>query len=147
MATISLRVEDEIRDELEEIAAGEGVSVSELIRRAIEALLGRDVQVDRSAPSSLPKRDRLHLSLLHRIAQMLEPDDGEADYHGSMIDVLQRGYTGGYYREFDSIDDELSLNDCELVLDILNMFRVVKSSLISLASTRSANSTTMPRRL
>lgn len=128
MATISLRVEDEIRDALEDRASGEDVSVSELIRQAIESLLGRDVQLNWSAPSSLPKRDRLQLSLLHRIVQMLESDEFEADYHGSMIDVLRHGYTGEYGEEFISISDELSLSDCKLVWDILDMFRMIKAS-------------------
>lgn len=130
MATISVRLDEDIRDQLEDRARGEGVSVSELVRRAIEGLLENDLQIqlDWSAPNSLSRRDRLQLSLLHKIISRVVGDPGDAEYHDRMVEVLENGYTGEYGDEFVSISEELSLGECKLVWDILDMFRVLQAS-------------------
>lgn len=126
MATISVRIEEPLRVELEELAGAQGVSVSEVIRQALEARLGRDVQRDWSAPRSMSMQDRHLLALLHEVLERLDPD--EADYHRSRINVLNRGFTGEYGDEFAAVGDELALSDCGLVWDILDMFRVIHAS-------------------
>lgn len=130
MATISLRIEEPLRVELEELAKTQEVSVSELIRQAIEARLGREVRRDRSAPRSMSKTDRHLLALLHEILERLDPD--EADYHRSRVEVLVRGFTGEYGGEFTAIEDELALSDCKLLWDILDMFRVIRASVANI---------------
>lgn len=127
MVTISVRVEELLKDELDELAKAQGVSVSEIIRQAIEARLGHDVPRELPAPRSMSKSDRHLLALLHEVLGQLDPD--EADYHLSRIDVLNRGFTGEYGNEFSAVEDELSLSDCKLVWDILDMFSVIQSSM------------------
>lgn len=133
MATISLRIDDDIRDELEEMADGEGVSVSELIRQAIGEKLAHDAQrtMSWSAPASLSKRDRLQLSLLYQIAQMVSQDEAEAEHYGQMVEILRNGHTGSYGEAFMGISDELSMEHCQLVWEILDMFRVIKATVDS----------------
>jgi uncharacterized protein YfbU (UPF0304 family) len=130
VATISVRVEDDIKERAEEAAAGEGVSISEWTRQLMRAELGLDVP-EWSAPTSLSKRDRRQLALLHRILQLVSDDEDETERHGTMIEVLERGFTGEYADEFISIDDELPLDECRLVWDILDMFRVLEASVDS----------------
>lgn len=128
MPTISVRVEDDLKDRAEEAAAGEGMSVSEWTRQVMRAELGLDVP-EWSAPTSLSKRDRRQLALLHRIVQLTSDDEDEIKQHETMIDVLEHGLTGEYTREFVSISDELPLEECRLVWDILDMFRVIEASI------------------
>lgn len=81
-----------------------------------------------SAPSTLSKRARLHLVLLHRLAGSLTKNSGEAEHHDRMIEVLEHGFTAEYSDEFTAIYDELPLEECKLVMDILDMFRVLEAS-------------------
>jgi uncharacterized protein len=127
MATISIRVEDDLKDRVEEVAAGEGMSVSEWTRKLFRTELGMDVP-SWSAPSSLSKGNRLHLAMLHRLLQLASDDDDEVEHHTRMIEVLQKGFTGEYDDEFAAIQDELPLDECRLVWDILDMFRVIGGS-------------------
>lgn len=140
MATISVRVEDELRDEFEDLASSQGVSVSELVRHAMEAHLGRDMSSSRSsAPSSLSKRARLQQSLLYRILASVEHDESSTEHYGRLADVFERGYAGEYAEAFIAIEDELTLSDCKLVWDILDMFTVLKVSMETLGSTAVAS--------
>lgn len=127
MPTISVRVEDDVKDKAEEAATGAGMSVSEWTRHLMRAELGLDVP-DWSAPSSLSKRDRRQLALLHRLVQLVSTDEDESKHHGTMIEVLEHGFTGEYGDEFTSIYDELPLEECRLVWDLLDMFRVIEAS-------------------
>lgn len=127
MATISVRVEDDVKERAEEAAAGEGMSVSEWTRQLMRAELGLDVP-EWSAPTSLSKRDRRQLALLHRIIQLVSADEFETEHHERMIEVLEHGFTGEYADEFTSIYGELPLEECRLVWDILDMFRVIEAS-------------------
>ena len=127
MATISVRLEDDLKERAEESAAGEGMSVSRWTRQLMRAELGLDVP-EWSAPTSLSKRDRRQLALLHRIVQSVSGDEHEAEHHGTMIEVLEQGFTGEYADEFIAIYDELPLDECRLVWDLLDMFRAVEAS-------------------
>ena len=138
MVTISVRVDDELRGDLEEIARAQGASVSEIIRQAIETRLGRDDRDDRNspAPRSMSTPDRHMLALLHQILGRLDPD--EADYHGSRIDVFNRGFAAEYGSEFGMVEDELTHSDCKLVWDILDMFSVIQASVAKLGIEQAA---------
>ncbi len=131
MVTISLRIEETLRDELEETAKTRGTSVSDIIRQAIEIRLGHGVARDSLAPHSMSKADRHRLVLLHEILKRLDPD--ECDYHEGRIEVLNRGFTGEYGAEFVGVEAELSLSDCKLVWDILDMFSVIQSSVMKIS--------------
>lgn len=128
MATISVRVEDELKDRAEEVAGAEGVSVSEWTRNLMRVALGYE-SAEKTGPPSFSKRERHQLALLHRIIQITSDDADEAEYHGARIEILQEGYTAEYTDEFEYYYDELSPEDCRLVWDILEMFRLIDWSL------------------
>lgn len=60
MATITLRLHDAIKEDLEALARGRGQNLSDLIRSALDDLLLRDAQENRldSAPRSLTPVER-----------------------------------------------------------------------------------------
>jgi uncharacterized protein len=141
MATITLRIDDPTRDQLQSMADGQGVSLSELLRLAIDGLFDRD---DRESPrrsvvpESLSAVDRRQLALLHRILARLVEDqtederlghDGDTNYQLDRAEALEEGWTIEYDTEFYGMEPELSRRDCGLVMDILDMFRVMKHSI------------------
>lgn len=139
MAVLNIRVEDQIRDQLKEIADAEGVTVSEYVRDLVMAAIvpgyePEDDHGDQSAPESMRIADRQVLSLLHRILARVLPEDandvdGDADYQLQRARVIESGFTGEYWREVAGFHTELSKRDCGLVLDILDMFRVITFSI------------------
>ncbi len=129
MATITLRVEDHTRDDLEQLARTRQTSVSELLRGAIADLLGtRRELASEQSPRSMSMVDRRTLALLHGILDRLD-QDGDTGEHKRQIDALERGFTDEYAYEFGALEPELSLAECTLVHDILEMFVVLQSSL------------------
>jgi len=132
MATITLRVDDRTRDDVEAIARARRITVSELLRAAIDDMLGRDVELPRrDVPNSLTMIERRMLMLQHQMLAKLAGGelDEDAEYHARQIDALAGGYTGEYSDEFVAIEPELSPRECELVWDILDMFRILKASI------------------
>lgn len=131
MATITLRVDDETRNDVEALARGQGVTVSDLVRSAIDEILGREVTANPiGGPRSLTLVERSILVLQHEILTQLHADDhDEVENHLRMVDVLTSGFTGEYDSVFSSIDSEISRRDCVLVWNLLDMFQVLTSSL------------------
>lgn len=132
MATVSIRLEDEVRDQLEASARARGSNLSDLLRAAIDLVLERDT--DRpwqrgDVPETLSALDRHVLAQQHEILARLTDDEYEREYQERRIRVLQRGYTIEYSDEFLSIEPELSRSDCRLVFEILDMFRILGLSL------------------
>jgi uncharacterized protein YfbU (UPF0304 family) len=150
VAVITLRVDDATRDEVERVARTRGVTVSELLRQAIAEVVGHkevlreaigdmfgeEVDVRRTdVPRSMSLVDRHMLALLHEILDHLDPSDGQDDKvegHRRLIEVLQAGFTGEYVDEFLALQPEISVNECELLWDLLDMFRILKASMAKL---------------
>lgn len=128
MATISVRIEDDIKDMAEEAAAAVGMSISEWTRDAVRTELGLKVGERRSAPASLTKLARQHLVMLHQIAMAVSDDDSMREYHEHQIEVLEHGFTYEYDDHFQMIYDELPIAECRLVWDLLEMFDRIKLS-------------------
>jgi uncharacterized protein YfbU (UPF0304 family) len=128
MATVSIRMDDALQRRIEEAADGEGLSVSEWARQQIMSSMGLSSDQAWSAPTTLSKRDRQQLALLHRLVELSTPDEYEAEYHAKMATVLHHGYTGEYSDEFISIEEEMPMAECRLVWSLLDMFRVIKAS-------------------
>lgn len=130
MATVTLRLDDETRDELERLAQGRGSTVSNLLRAAIDELLGRDVDSPRAdAPKRLSMIERQTLVLQHEILKRLSTDKYDLDYHDKRIQVLSEGFTAEYHKEFAAISAELSPAEGALAMDILDMFSVLEAAL------------------
>lgn len=140
MATITVRVDDAIRDALDEMAHDQGVKLSDLIRGLLqEAVIRIPASEERSredpseTPDNLSSMDRQTLALLHRILARVLPEDandtdGDPAYQLERARVLEAGYAREYTTEFAGIDEELTRRDCERVMDILDMFRIIDYS-------------------
>ncbi|MFE3990053.1 YfbU family protein [Nocardia tengchongensis] len=132
MATLTLRVDEETREELEVLARTKGTTVSVLLRDQIGQLLGRDVDMRRGdVPHSLTMTERLTLSQQAKILAALDPD--EADNHLRRSEVLDEGYAGEYDDVFGAIGPELTRTECQLLWDVLDMFRVLGASINKLS--------------
>jgi uncharacterized protein YfbU (UPF0304 family) len=134
MATVTIRLDDNTRDDLEEIARTRGTTISELLRARVNELLGRGVEMPDDIPHTLSSQDRLVLAQQHEILAMLRPDDDESRHHQEMAKVLREGYTGEYGAVFAGIYPEMPRSECKLVWDILDMFRVVGASVSRLSA-------------
>jgi uncharacterized protein len=131
--TITLRIGEDRRSELEALARGRGETVSDLIRTAIDdAVLGRvaDRNVIRAGPPSLTLFERSVLAAQHRMmAATQDVDDYESEDHLKVAEILENGFSGEYDTAFLNLDSELSRAECRLLWDILDMFRVLESSI------------------
>jgi uncharacterized protein len=139
VAVLNIRVEDRIRDQLKELAGAEGVTVSEYVRdlllAAVVPVFEREVDHgDEPAPETMRLADRQVLAMLHRILARVLPEnsndvDGNAHYQLERARMIESGFTGEYWREVAGFRTELSKRDCDRVLDILDMFRVITYSI------------------
>lgn len=139
MAVLNVRVEDRIRDQLKELADAEGMTISEYVRDLVMAAVvpgyeSEDDHGDQPAPESMRIADRQVLSMLHRILARVLPEDagdvdGDAGYQLKRAEVIESGFTGEYWREVAGFRPELSKRDCDRVLDILDMFRMITFSI------------------
>lgn len=139
MAVLNIRVDDQVRDELRDIADAEGVTISEYVRDLVTAAIvpgyePEEDHGDQSAPETMRIADRQVLSMLHRILAHVLPEDnddvdGDKDYQLRRARVIEAGFTGEYWREVAGFSTELSRRDCGRVLDILDMFRIITFSI------------------
>lgn len=139
MAVLNVRVDDQVRDKLKDLADTEGVSLSEYVRDLLLEVVmpvqdPLEAHGDHPAPESLRMIDRQLLSLLHRILARVLPEDG-GDVDGNRNDqlnqaeVLEAGFAGEYWQEVAGFRTELSMRDCRRVVDILQMFRILTFSM------------------
>lgn len=127
MATITLRVEDQVKDDLEALARSRDITVTDLLRPLVEEAAGRPASESRSVhPAHLTVVERRTMSLLHQVLDKLDLED--ENYHRLRARALDEGYTAEYGDEFLGMEPELPVRDCELVRDILDMFRVIRAS-------------------
>ncbi|WP_309133471.1 YfbU family protein [Cellulomonas sp.] len=149
MATITLRVDERVRDELDAVARARGVTVSDLVRGYIEAQHGGgDDRLAAAPPRTLALEQRHALVLMHRVLAKIGDDDYPPGHHERAIEALTSGYTAEYGEEFAGYSREMPRRDCELVWEILNMFSDVTTSLSRLpADERSQLTDTEVRRL
>lgn len=135
MATVTIRIDDDTREEMEEIARTRGVTLSVLLRDQIDALLGRPVPMRDDVPHALSFQQRQVLAQQHELLALLHPDDQhESGYHRKMAEVLREGYAGEYGTVFGGILPEMSRSECKLLWDILDMFRILKASIDRLSA-------------
>ncbi|PPF36976.1 YfbU family protein [Pseudoclavibacter sp. AY1H1] len=157
MGVLNVRVDDHDHDRLRELAEAEGVTVSDyvrdLLRDAIIPITGRsDEHGDQKAPESFALRDRLVLSLLHRILARVLPEDangadGDEEYQLKKAEILESGYTGQYWLEVAGFETELSKRDSGRVVDILDMHRIITFSVRQLEEAGTPVEPELERRL
>lgn len=140
MKTITLRVPDDLRTLIAEAAEANGQSQSDYMRQAIEIHVKRvDPKRDRQPAeknTTLTSYERASLILQHQAvlaAQGHLPEESyDTKWHERAIEVLERGYEGEYPQLFPGHTETLTAYDCELVWDILDMFRVIHFSVEAL---------------
>lgn len=136
MATITVRINDEIRDALQAKADEERQTLSDFVRDRLqdavfafrEDVVGKGGRGKELEPDSLSALNRHTLALLHRILGRVLPEDandidGDKDYQLERAKVLERGFTAEYSMEFVGLQPELSPRHCDFVMDVLEMFR------------------------
>jgi len=139
MATLTIRLKDDLRDRIAEAAEAQGLPISDYIRGALEVHLSLDragdVGADRPEPTeevTLAPFERKVLQLLHRNLLAAKGDLSDSYYDDEQevrsIKVLENGFMGEYAQEFADIQEPISRSECELVWDIFDMFRVIQSS-------------------
>ena len=69
---------------------------------------------------TLTAKERLSYALQLRILEKLSPDD---DTLKNLKTAIEEGYTIHYQDLFEILSNELSLEDCRFVLDVLEMYR------------------------
>lgn len=137
MATVTIRLEDATRNRVAEAAEERGVTISTYIREMLELQLQVDAPGDQERPDTsesmeLSMYQRKVLQLLHRITLATRGDLDGGYYDPAnevkMIRMLEGGYAADYAQEFADISFPMTRAECEMVWDILDMFRVVGSS-------------------
>lgn len=126
MATVSFRITDELKRELDELSAEKGYHLSKLFRRAIEDL--RDTM--RHGPDGgafdLSLKDRLILSNQYRILELLDKE--RASEHVEHRAVLTHAQETHYVTLLEDFSNALNLDVTREVMDILAMFTRLRLS-------------------
>jgi uncharacterized protein len=126
MATITLRVDNQVKDDLDALARSRDTTITDLLRPLVDELTGRPAERPGVHPVHLSPVERRILSLQHEILGKLDPD--LEHYHRLRSEALDAGYAAEYAEEFLGVEPGLTVRDCELVQDMLDMFRVLKVS-------------------
>ena len=74
----------------------------------------------------LDLKDRIILANQYRILEKLNPD--EADHYAQNVKILESGYALDYARFGEHFSEEMSVDDCREVRDILDMYRSLKNA-------------------
>lgn len=126
MATVSFRISDELKRELDELSAEKGYHLSKLFRKAIEDL--RDAM--RHGPDGgtfdLSLKERLLLANQYRILELLEPE--QAAKHAGSREILAGAVETHYVTLLEDFSNAINLDvSCE-VMDVLEMFTRLRLS-------------------
>jgi uncharacterized protein YfbU (UPF0304 family) len=143
MAQLNVRLDDDARESFDALARARGLSTSDLIRILIDDALGRTSEDRRArevAPVSLSAVQRHGLALQHEILARLTANPGEKDggwesqQHRRIVTVLQSGFTAEYSEMFSAFDLEITVRECSLVHDILQMCSMLEQSIQALSA-------------
>lgn len=126
MATVSFRISDELKRELDELSAEKGYHLSKLFRKAIEDL--RDAM--RHGPDGgtfdLSLKERLLLANQYRILELLDPD--HAAKHADNRQILAGAVETHYVTLLEDFSNAINLEVSREVMDILAMFSRLRLS-------------------
>jgi len=112
MATVTLRVDDRTKEDLDALARSRGTTITDLLRPLIDELTGRATKEPGAHPVHLTLVERRILSMQHAILARLDP--GLEDVHRLRSEALDNGFAGAYSEEFLGVDAELSARDCDM---------------------------------
>jgi uncharacterized protein len=77
-------------------------------------------------PDSLSQVERLQLVNQFEILEKLDPEN--AKFYAEKREILERGYTILYEKVFNNIFEEMSMDECNYVFDVLEMHRALINS-------------------
>lgn len=108
------------------------MSISDCVRDALALVLSNNTDEQQSAKEtfSLSRIERKQLVMLHRILLAVNGDHPHYKETDEMkaLQVMEGGYECEYSSEFADLNDPLPRVECELVWDILDMFRMLQVS-------------------
>lgn len=126
MATVSFRISDELKRELDELSAEKGYHLSKLFRKAIEDL--RDAM--RHGPDGgtfdLSLKERLMLANQYRILELLDTE--QAVKHAGNREILAGAVETHYVTLLEDFSNTINLGVAREVMDILAMFTRLRLS-------------------
>lgn len=131
MPTISIRVSDDLKARLENLAQESESTLSGVILEAINATTGgsRAEFPEDTAPYTISNTNRLILRNQELLLSMCEGlDEREREDHAKNAAILESGYTSDYTTVFAPLRPEVPYSLCEELYDILDMFRVLRFS-------------------
>lgn len=142
MKSITIRLPDELKDLISEEAENNGQTQSDYLRQLIEIHAGQIKEEEfRRKPTqeiSLHAVERKTLILGYQLLLAthgdLPADQYDAEDISNAIQALENGYAGEYPQIFAGVDQGLTYDECRLVWDILDMFRVIKYSIRDLGT-------------
>lgn len=126
MPTLTLRVDDQTKADLDALARSRDTTITDLLRPLVDELTGRATERPGAHPVHLSPVERRILSLQHEILGKLDPDLEQ--HHRLRSEALDAGYAAEYAEEFLAVEPGLTARDCELVHDLLDMFSILGSS-------------------
>lgn len=135
MQSITIRIPDELKNLISDEAQKKGQTQSDYLRQLIETHAGQVREEFRREPNQevlLNVVERKTLALAYQLLLAsrgdLRDDRYDAEDFHNTVEALEYGYAGEYPRIFAGADEGLSYDECRLVWDILDMFRVIKFS-------------------
>lgn len=126
MATVSFRISDELKSELDELSAEKGYHLSKLFRKAIEDLRDTMRHGPEGGTFDLTLKERLLLANQYRILELLEPD--QAAKHAGNRQILAGAVETHYVTLLDDFSNAINLDLSREVMDILAMFTRLRLS-------------------
>ena len=143
MKSITIRIPDELKALIAKEAEGNGQSQSDYLRQILETQIGQinkeEFQRQSQQNFSLSVVERKTLSLGCQLLLAAHGDLPDELYDAESIQdtmkALEYGYAGEYPRIFSGANDGLTYEECKLVWDILDMFRVIKYSIQTVSYT------------
>jgi len=123
MATVSFRIEDDLKARLDGIVEDHGLNVSNFFRQAlVEKLATIELRGEREIPFSLTIKERVSLVLQLRTLAAVEDDENTKRHLQTQIEALTDGYELHYSDLIREFDNGLSRRACLEVGSILDMY-------------------------
>lgn len=137
MKSITIRLSDGLKDLIAEEAENNGQTQSDYLRQIIETHVGQireeDFPRESSQELSLSIIERKNLALGYQLLLAARgdlPDElYDAENVKNTVEALENGYAGEYPRIFAGTEEDVTYEECKLVWDILDMFRVITYSI------------------
>lgn len=131
MPTISIRVSEDLKSRLDNLAQESESTLSGVILEAINIMTGgsRTNLPEDTAPYTLSSTNRLILRNQELLLSMCEQlDERERNGHAKNAKILESGYTSDYSTIYAPLHPEVPYSMCEELYNILDMFRVLRFS-------------------